>query len=113
MNGFAEAMQQQLEGMWASKLGLPSYDESLVSELLQLLVASKADFTKVFRLLCGIPEHPSDLHAGFYLPCSEEIDGQWRLWLQRWRALITAGNAPDETSAAMRRSIPPSPGVNG
>ena len=69
MNGFAEAMQQQLEGMWASKLGLPSYDESLVSELLQLLVASKADFTKVFRLLCGI----LSIHricAGFYLPCS-------------------------------------------
>ena len=77
-----------------------------MSELLQLLVSSKADYTRVFRLLCAIPEHSSDLHAGFYLPCSEEIDGQWRLWLQRWRALITAGNAPDETSAAMRRVNP-------
>ena len=27
MNGFAEAMQQQLEGMWASKLDLPGYDD--------------------------------------------------------------------------------------
>jgi uncharacterized protein YdiU (UPF0061 family) len=105
-DGFAAAMQQQLEGMWASKLGLTSYDESLVSELLQLLVSSKADYTRVFRLLCAIPEHPSDLHAGFYLPCSEEIDGQWQLWLQRWRALITASGSLDETSAAMRRVNP-------
>jgi uncharacterized protein YdiU (UPF0061 family) len=105
-DGFAAAMQQQLEGMWASKLGLSSYDESLVSELLQLLVSSKADYTRVFRLLCAIPEHPSDLHAGFYLPCSEEIDGQWQLWLQRWRALITASGSLDETSAAMRRVNP-------
>ena len=105
-DGFAAAMQQQLEGMWASKLGLTSYDESLVSELLQLLVSSKADYTRVFRLLCAIPEHPSDLHAGFYLPCSEEIDGQWQLWLQRWRALITVSGSLDETSAAMRRVNP-------
>merc|ERR1711991_830461 len=35
-DGFAAAMQQQLEAMWASKLGLPSHDEALVNELLQL-----------------------------------------------------------------------------
>ena len=31
--GFAVAMQQQLEAMWASKLALPAYDETLVTEL--------------------------------------------------------------------------------
>ena len=105
-DGFAAAMQQQLEAMWASKLGLPSHDEALVNELLQLLVASKADYTRVFRLLCAIPEHSSDLHAGFYLPCSDEIDNQWQTWLQRWRGLITASGPLDETSAAMRRVNP-------
>jgi uncharacterized protein YdiU (UPF0061 family) len=105
-NGFAAAMQQQLEAMWASKLGLPSHEEALVSELLQLLVASKADYTRVFRLLCAIPEHSSALHAGFYLPCSEEIDNQWQIWLQRWRGRITASGPLDETSAAMRRVNP-------
>ena len=104
--GFAAAMQQQLENMWARKLGLAAYDEALISELLQLLVASRADYTRVFRLLCAIPEHPSELHAGFYLPCSEELDAQWLLWLQRWRALITTNGSFEATSAAMQRVNP-------
>ena len=41
-DGFAEAMDQALEAMWASKLGLVTYDAELVNELLQLMVLSKA-----------------------------------------------------------------------
>ena len=36
-DGFAGAMQQELEAMWARKLGLISYDTELVNELLQLM----------------------------------------------------------------------------
>ena len=104
--GFAVAMQQRLEAMWASKLALPSYDEGLVTELLQLLVAAKADYTKAFRLLSDIPEQVSELHPSFYLPSSTELDQRWMVWLERWRERITANGNLAETSAAMRRVNP-------
>ncbi len=101
-DGFAEAMQQELEAMWASKLGLISYDATLVNELLQLMVHSKVDYTIFFRRLSAIPEQLSALNESFYLPNSDELDAQWTQWLQRWRAQITANGNLNETSAAMK-----------
>ena len=112
--GFAEAMQQQLEAMWARKLGLSRYDADLVNELLQLLVLSRADYTIVFRRLSAIAADPaaeiaaqlSALKESFYQTSSEELDGQWTRWLARWRDQITANGDPSETSAAMQRTNP-------
>jgi uncharacterized protein YdiU (UPF0061 family) len=83
-DGFAEAMAQALETMWASKLGLPSYDAELMQELLQLLVSSRADYTIFFRRLSALPEGVDDLKPSFYVPSSEQLDQQWQDWLQRW-----------------------------
>ncbi|WP_322756938.1 protein adenylyltransferase SelO [Synechococcus sp. CBW1107] len=105
-DGFAEAMAQALEAMWASKLGLINTDAELVNELLQLMVSSKLDYTIFFRRLSDIPEHVSALQESFYLPCSEELDGQWTQWLQRWRDRLTAGGDINATSAAMKRVNP-------
>ena len=105
-DGFAAAMQQQLETMWASKLGLPTYDEALVTELLQLLVASKADYTKVFHVLSTIPDQAAELHSSFYMPSSEQLDAQWQAWLQRWRERLLSNGNLNETSAAMHRINP-------
>ena len=112
--GFAEAMQQQLEAMWARKLGLSRYDADLVNELLQLLVLSRADYTIVFRRLSAIAADPaaeiaaqlSALKESFYQTSSEELDGQWTRWLAGWRDQITANGDPSETSAAMQRTNP-------
>jgi uncharacterized protein YdiU (UPF0061 family) len=104
--GFADAMGQALDAMWASKLGLIRYDAELVQDLLQLMVSSKADFTIFFRRLSDIPEHISALQESFYLPCSEELDGQWTLWLQRWRDQVTGRGDLSATSAAMKRVNP-------
>lgn len=41
--GFAVAMNQAIEAMWASQPGLRSYDASLVDELHQLMVLTKVD----------------------------------------------------------------------
>ncbi|MFN7741750.1 MAG: protein adenylyltransferase SelO family protein [Cyanobacteriota bacterium] len=101
-DGFAEAMQQEIEAMWASKLGLISYDAALVNELLELLVLSKADYTIFFRNLSHIPEQLSGLKESFYVPSSEQLDGQWQSWLQRWRDRITASGDSQATSAAMK-----------
>ncbi|MCP9845845.1 YdiU family protein [Synechococcus sp. Lug-A] len=105
-DGFAEAMQQEIEAMWASKLGLISYDTTLVNELLQLMVHSKVDYTIFFRRLSAIPEQLSALNESFYLPNSDELDAQWTQWLQRWRAQVTANGNLNETSAAMKRVNP-------
>ena len=101
--GFSEAMGHQIEAMWASKFGLPSYDASLVNELLELMVLSKADYTIFFRRLSEIPEQLSSLKESFYLPSSKELDGRWESWLQRWRNGITECGDPQATSAAMKR----------
>jgi uncharacterized protein YdiU (UPF0061 family) len=105
-DGFADAMQQEIEAMWASKLGLISYDATLVNELLELLVLSKADYTIFFRNLSHIPEQLSSLKESFYVPSSEQLDGQWQNWLQRWRERITASGDTQVTSAAMKRINP-------
>lgn len=105
-DGFAEAMGQALEAMWASKLGLITYDAELVNELLQLMVSSKVDYTIFFRRLSAIPEQLSALKESFYLPSSEELDAQWTQWLQRWRDQITSSSDPRETSEAMKRINP-------
>ncbi len=101
--GFAGAMAQALETMWTGKLGLPAYDAELVQELLQLLASSKVDTTMAFRRLSAIPESVEELKPSFYLPSSEELDGRWQAWLQRWRQQI---GDPAETSAAMQRQNP-------
>ncbi len=112
--GFAEAMQQELEAMWARKLGLIAYDADLVNELLELLVRSRADYTMVFRrlsaiaadLAAAIPEQLAVLKESFYQPSSEELDRHWTQWLGRWRDQITANGDPRAISAAMQRVNP-------
>ncbi len=104
--GFSEAMHRELEAMWARKLGLIRYDAALVTELLELMVLSKVDYTIFFRRLSGIPEHLSALKESFYLPSSEQNDAQWESWLHRWRHHITGCGDLQATAAAMKRTNP-------
>ena len=105
-DGFAGAMNQEIEAMWASKLGLSHYDATLVNELLELMVLSKADYTLFFRKLSTIPEQLSTLKESFYQPSSETLDAQWQRWLQRWRHQITDNGDPQASSTAMQRTNP-------
>ena len=102
-DGFAAAMAQELEAMWCSKLGLPSYDAELMQELLQLLVSSRADYTIFFRRLSSLPESVEELKASFYGPSSEDLNQRWQAWLQRWRQQI---QNPAAAAAAMQRANP-------
>jgi uncharacterized protein YdiU (UPF0061 family) len=103
-------MQQQLDTMWARKLGLSSPNATLVNELLQLLVSSRADYTMVFRRLSAIPadlsEHLAALKESFYVPSSDALDAHWIQWLGRWRDQITADGDLSATSVAMQRVNP-------
>jgi uncharacterized protein YdiU (UPF0061 family) len=120
--GFAGAMQQELEAMWARKLGLASPDPSLVNGLLALMVESRADYTILFHRLSAIPAAlagavaaadpaaiPAQLGAlqeSFYLPSSNDLDAQWSRWLERWHAAIAANGDPGATAAAMQQVNP-------
>jgi uncharacterized protein YdiU (UPF0061 family) len=104
--GFAAAMHRAIEAMWASKIGLTSDDGPLVNELLRLMVRSKVDTTILFRRLSALPEHLSALSDSFYEPGSEQLDGQWTDWLQRWRHRLACRGDLRATSAAMHRVNP-------
>jgi uncharacterized protein YdiU (UPF0061 family) len=105
-DGFAEVMQGELEAMWARKLGLVSYDASLVNELLELMNLSQVDYTIFFRRLSLIPEQLSTLKECFYHPSSEQLDQQWQSWLHRWWARITEAGDVNATSEAMKHTNP-------
>lgn len=105
-DGFSEAMNREIEAMWARKLGLISYDAALVNELLELMVLTKVDYTILFRKLSDIPEQLSTLKESFYQPSSEQLDAQWESWLQRWRDRITGSGDANVTSDAMKRINP-------
>ena len=102
-DGFAGAMAQQLEAMWASKLGFTQYDADLVQLLLQLLVNARADYTLFFRRLSAIPETVEALKPSFYVPCSSELEAQLQAWLERWRRQLAD---PAAAAAAMERANP-------
>ncbi|MFZ9269647.1 MAG: protein adenylyltransferase SelO family protein [Prochlorococcaceae cyanobacterium] len=104
--GFAEAMAQALDAMWAGKLGLKRYDAALVNELLELMMLTKLDYTMFFRRLSEIPEEASALKQSFYEPSSEQLDARWDQWLSSWHGRLKAEGNLDETEAAMKRVNP-------
>jgi uncharacterized protein YdiU (UPF0061 family) len=104
--GFASAMNQALDAMWASKLGLIRPDPALVSELLQLMVRSNVDMTIFFRRLSDLPDQLSALKDSFYSPSSELLDAQWTQWLQSWRAQLSRSGERPAIAAAMKRVNP-------
>ena len=104
--GFADIMSESFESMWLQKLGLTQFDETLVQELLQLMIAANADYTMFFRRLSHIPEQIDTLKESFYSPSSVEIDSRLTDWLQRWRErLIKQGNL-EKISAEMKQINP-------
>ena len=101
-DGFSTAMNQEMEQMWARKLGLISYDAPLVNEMLQLMLQSNVDYTIFFRKLSNIPSKLKDIKGSFYRKSSEQLDEKWISWLQRWRDHITNRNDLRELSAEMK-----------
>ena len=99
-------MQEAMQRMWSSKLGVSSADDALVRELLQLLVDSSADYSMLFRRLSDLPEQIDPLRDCFYLPLSASLESQWQDWLRRWRFQWPSGVDPAQISAGMRRVNP-------
>ncbi len=84
-NDFFDLMNKELNQMWANKLGLDFYDKTLVNEILNLMVISKADYTILFRKLSCIPDKLDSIKDSFYLPINKELNQRWEDWLKKWQ----------------------------
>ncbi len=104
--GFGEAMEHELERMWTRKLGLTTFDPTLLRDLLHLMVRTKVDYTILFRQLSDIPDSLSPLKQSFYESGSAQRDAQWTDWLRRWRDQVMRSGDVGETSASMKRANP-------
>ncbi len=100
---FAAIMQRKMENMWATKLGLKSFDAALFVELIKLMVEMPVDYTIFFRELSGIPEDIGPLKKSFYTGYDRRMpgvetsasanDARWSAWLEKWRSQIGVGTA--------------------
>jgi uncharacterized protein YdiU (UPF0061 family) len=106
--GFADAMQTELENVWASKLGLEVFHPEIFRSLMQLMVQTRIDYTIFFRELSGVPQHISDLKKSFYNDVSGELEGRWQSWLDQWRTQVLSSNDADVDviSARMKQVNP-------
>lgn len=105
--GFAAEMQDQTQKMWAAKLGLSQYNEKLVKELLRLMTHTEVDYTIFFRELSHLPDDISALKKSFYVKTSQDLDDQWKIWLDSWRDLVASSdNNLTAISAKMKQTNP-------
>ena len=105
-DGFKQAMDKQIQKMWAAKLGLKEYNSKLLEKLSQLMLESQVDYTIFFRELSHIPNDLSALKKSFYVQTSQQIDEQWQSWLQSWRDLVLNNGNSTETSKIMKLTNP-------
>lgn len=89
---FPKAMNVEMEKMWASKLGLVTFDRELFKELFMLMVETSVDYTILFRELSHLPEDITPLINSFYHDAyeNETILKRWTAWLEKWKAGIDA-----------------------
>jgi uncharacterized protein YdiU (UPF0061 family) len=105
-HGFAEAMEKEIQKMWSAKLGLTEYNLVLVETLLQLMHDSQVDYIMFFRELSHIPEDVSALTKSFYIKTSQQLDLQWKAWLQSWHNLVRNDGNLAEISEKMKQTNP-------
>ena len=88
-NDFAKLMREELEKMFASKLGLDTLDINLFSELTNLMMQTSVDYTIFFRELSAIPDDITALKKSFYKNSSKAQDRRWSEWLIKWKSLLS------------------------
>lgn len=118
---FDNAMQAEMEAMWAAKLGLTAFNAELFRHLEMLMMLTPVDYTRFFRILSDLSftglsaeelaDDLNNLKASFYNgegfeavalhPRYDldhaEMDRRWTLWLSQWReALMREAVAADE-----------------
>ena len=105
-NDFPKSMSNKMQLMWAKKLGLENYNETLTKELFNLMFISKADYTIFFRNLSYIPDNISFLKESFYFPLTEDLEKRWDIWFKKWQNLINKDIDNKKISKSMKQVNP-------
>ncbi len=103
-NDFSKVMQEKMQKMWASKLGLESFDARLFHELQGLMIETAVDYTILFRELSYLPEEITPLKKSFYKNTQDEqLLQRWTEWLKQWRSFlhITSSGSKEKLSKKM------------
>ncbi len=105
-NGFSQAMQAQMEKMWAAKLGLLTFHAALFNELAMLMLQTPVDYTIFFRELSTVPDDIVPLKKSFYQD-DEEMDKRWSEWFAQWKSLIysEANTAPPRSREELSKQM--------
>ena len=103
---FSELMNKELMKMWANKLGLEHYNETLINEFFNLMVISKADYTILFRKLSEIPDNLDSLKDSFYFSIDDELNNRWEVWLKNWQSILKKEGNIKAKSASMKSLNP-------
>jgi uncharacterized protein YdiU (UPF0061 family) len=95
--GFPQVMESKMEKMWASKLGLKTFNLEILQDLIDLMMKTSVDYTLFFRELSSIPENIGALKKSFYMEPHyvqkmDEIDKRWSEWLSKWNSLLEKSN---------------------
>lgn len=109
-NEFPKVMQEQMEQMWAAKLGLEAFDADLFRALATLMMQTPVDYTMFFRELSSLPDDIEPLKKSFYKGRSyaadpEGMDKRWSAWLTNWKSLTRPGSHK-ELSSQMKHVNP-------
>ena len=101
-SGFANVMQEEMEKMFAAKLGLGTFNTALFNELATLMMQTSVDYTYFFRELSMVPDNIGPLKKSFYKNSNEEMDKRWSEWLTKWKLLIAdTSNANADPSRSL------------
>ena len=105
-NGFLLEMKEKMEKMWATKLGLVTFDASIFKELIMQMIQTQVDYTIFFRELSSIPKDLTPLIKSFYSEPAfyEKYLLNWSEWLEKWKSQInaTTPEAREKLSTQMR-----------
>jgi uncharacterized protein YdiU (UPF0061 family) len=104
--GFADAIQAELEAMWAAKLGLGSFDLELFGTLVHLMLETSVDYTIFFRELSSIPEDIEPLKRSFYGELNGSLESRWYEWHDNWKLLLGGDRFPKDISNQMKQVNP-------
>ncbi len=104
--GFGEAVQAELEAMWAAKLGLVRLDPATFESLARLMLETSVDYTMFFRELSQLPESIEPLKRSFYGELTSALEERWRDWHRGWKQLLEGERSASEISKAMKQVNP-------
>jgi len=106
-DGFADVMREEMETMYAAKLGLGTFDADLFSDLVTLMMKTSVDYTVFFRELSSIPDDVGPLKKSFYRSLNGEMEKHWSEWLKKWYALVIDTSQTREAISAQMKRVNP------